>query len=262
MIAYKQLVKKVLGSGELRPNRTGIDTVSLFGETLVHNMQEGLPLLTTKAVNYKACIHELIWFLKGGTNIKYLNDNGVHIWDPWADENGDLGPVYGKQWTDSGFKHVNQVHEVIKLIQEDPYSRRILIDSWSPSELSEMALPPCHVLYQFYAEPKTKNLSLNVYMRSADLFLGVPFDIAEGGMLLTLISKLTGYTPYMLKYFFGDVHIYTNHLGAIKQQISRNCFKLPTLLLPTLSSIEDYKFEDFNIVNYKCHARLKGAVAV
>lgn len=262
MESYKRLVERILKNGKLRHNRTGIDTISVFGESLEHDMRNGLPLLTTKKVNYKACIHELIWFLKGDTNIKYLNDNGVHIWDAWADENGDLGPVYGKQWVNSGPKHINQVHEVINLINNDPYSRRILINAWNPSDLSDMALPPCHVLYQFYADPESKNLSLCVYMRSADIFLGVPFDIAEGGILLTLISKLTGYTPYKLKYFFGDTHIYVNHMDVIKQQLERNCFELPKLLLPKHNAVEDYKFTDFKIVNYMSHGALKGKVAV
>lgn len=262
MKAYKDLVTRVLNFGLVKENRTGINTLSTFGQMLSHDMRYGLPLLTTKKVNYKACIHELLWFLKGDTNIKYLNDNNVHIWDAWADENGDLGPVYGKQWTDSGPNHVNQVAYVINEIKNNPDSRRILIDAWSPSELDSMALPPCHILYQFYPNIKTKSLSMCVYMRSADLFLGVPFDIAEGGMLLSLIARITGYKPYRLTYFFGDVHIYVNHLEQIQEQIKRECYNLPKLKLPKKERIEDYTFEDLKIINYKCHPFIKGEIAV
>ena len=262
MIKYKVLVNYVLNNGTLRENRTGTDTISVFGANFSHNMAEGLPVLTTKKIYIKGCIHELLWFLKGDTNIKYLVANNVHIWDAWADANGDLGPVYGKQWVASGAKKVNQVKYVINEILHNPFSRRIIIDAWSPSDLPDMALPPCHVLYQFYADPVNKRLSLSVYMRSADLFLGVPFDIAEGGLLLSLVAKVTGYTPNKLLYTFGDLHIYTNHLVAIKEQIRRNCYKLPTLSLPYKSDIFSYEYSDFTIENYNCHPTIKAKVAV
>lgn len=262
MESYKALVKRVLERGSIRQNRTGIQTISVFGESLVHDMRKGMPILTTKKIHIKSCIHELLWFLSGGTNIKYLNDNGVHIWDPWADANGNLGPIYGRQWTNSGPSHVNQVQKAVDLIINDPYSRRIIIDAWNPSDLPNMALPPCHVLYQFYPEPITKELSLSVYMRSADVFLGVPFDIAEGGLLLSMMAQITGYTPAKLIYFFGDTHIYTNHLVQIHKQLSRTCFELPKLVLNKRDSIFDYKFEDFGIVAYMYHPTLKGEVAV
>ena len=259
---YKALVKRVLEHGSIRQNRTGIHTISVFGESLVHDMQKGMPILTTKKIHIKSCIHELLWFLSGDTNIKYLNDNGVHIWDPWADANGNLGLIYGHQWTNSGPSHVNQVQMAVDLIINDPYSRRIIIDAWNPSDLPNMALPPCHILYQFYPEPITKELSLGVYMRSADVFLGVPFDIAEGGLLLSMMAQITGYTPAKLIYTFGDTHIYTNHLQQVREQLSRTCFELPKLVLNKRDSIFDYKFEDFSIVDYKYHPALKGEVAV
>lgn len=262
MESYKALVERVLERGSIRQNRTGIQTISVFGESLVHDMRNGLPILTTKKIHIKSCIHELLWFLSGDTNIKYLNDNGVHIWDPWADANGNLGPIYGRQWTNSGPNHVNQVQKAVDLINNDPYSRRIIIDAWNPSDQPNMALPPCHILYQFYPEPITKELSLSVYMRSADVFLGVPFDIAEGGLLLSMMAQITGYTPAKLIYFFGDTHIYTNHLQQVHEQLSRTCFELPKLVLNKRDSIFDYKFEDFGIVAYMYHPTLKGSVAV
>lgn len=262
MRAYLDLVKKVLENGQLRSNRTGVDTISIFGADLEHNMQEGMPVLTTKRVNFRACVHELLWFLKGDTNIKYLIDNNVHIWDAWADKNGDLGPVYGKQWISSGTKGVNQIDYVIKEIIENPWSRRILLDAWSPSDLEAQALPPCHVLYQFYAEPATKELSLQVYMRSADIFLGLPFDIAEGGLLLYLVSAITGYTPTKLRYVLGDAHIYVNHISQLKVQLGREPYSLPSLDIPRKESIYAYKAEDIKLIDYKHHGFLKGEVAV
>lgn len=259
---YKKLVKTVLKYGKLRKNRTGIETLSLFGSNFCHDMQEGLPVLTTKKIYIKGCIHELLWMLHGDTNIKYLVDNNVHIWDEWADSNGDLGPVYGKQWIYSGPNKINQIQYVINEIINNPYSRRIVLDAWSPSELKDMALPPCHVLYQFYAEPDTKQLSLSVYMRSADLFLGVPFDIAEGGILLSLIAKITGYNPNKLIYNFGDIHIYSNHIDLIKMQLLRQCYKLPTLELSYKDNITDYTYNDFNIKNYISHPAIKAQVAI
>lgn len=262
MLNYKKLASYVLEYGTLRKNRTDVDTISVFGASLTHDMRAGLPILTTKKIYIKGCIYELLWFLKGDTNIKYLTDNGVHIWDEWADKDGNLGPVYGKQWINSGEKHINQVQYVIDEIKHNPYSRRIVLDTWSPSDLKDMALPPCHVLYQFYVDPASKHLSLNVYMRSGDLFLGVPFDIAEGGLLLSMVAAVTGYSPYRLTYYFGDLHIYVNHLNVIKEQLSREPYKLPKLDLPIKESIFDYKYEDFKILNYKCHPTIKGKVAI
>lgn len=262
MITYKNLVSRVLKEGTLRKNRTGVDCISKFGESLRHDMSKGLPILTTKKVFIKGCIHELLWFLRGDTNIKYLQDNGVHIWDAWADENGNLGPVYGAQWIKSGINKINQVQYVIDEIRNNPLSRRILINAWSASDLAVMALPPCHIIYQFYVDVKNKRLNLSVYMRSADLFLGVPFDIAEGGILLSMVAKVTGYTPGELLYTFGDAHIYKNHIDAIRTQLSRPCFTLPTLDIPYKNSIFDYEYVDFKIENYKSHGIIKGEVAV
>lgn len=262
MIAYKNLLQKVLKQGTLRGNRTGVDCLSLFGQQLRHDMSRGLPILTTKKIYIKGCIHELLWFLKGDTNIKYLVDNDVYIWNAWADENGDLGPVYGRQWIASGKNRVNQVQYVIDEIKNNPLSRRIIIDAWSPSELPEMALPPCHILYQFYVDTNTKRLNLSVYMRSADMFLGVPFDIAEGGLLLSMVAKVTGYTPGEMLYTFGDAHLYVTHIDKAQEQLSRSCFTLPTLNLPHKDSIFDYRYEDFEIFNYKSHNPIVAKVVV
>lgn len=262
MLSYLSLANSVLINGTKRYNRTGIDTISIFGAELVHDMSQGMPVLTTKKINFRACVHELLWFLKGDTNIKYLTDNNVHIWDAWADENGDLGPIYGKQWTQFGPNKVNQIDYVINEIKTNPYSRRIVLCGWNPSDMQDMSVPPCHVLYQFYADPVSKELSLQVYMRSADIFLGLPFDIAEGALLLSMIAKVTGYKPRMLRYMLGDAHIYANHLEQVTTQLGRSTFELPTLELPEKSSIYDYTFEDIKLIDYKHHSFLKGDVAV
>lgn len=262
MRSYIKLVKDVLADGVRRPNRTGVDTISVFGTRWEHDMRKGFPLLTTKKVNYKACIHELLWFLSGNTNIKYLNDHGVHIWDAWADENGDLGPVYGKQWVDFGPNHVNQVEQLIQGIRHNPYDRRHIICAWNPSDMPEMALPPCHVLYQFYPDPNSRDMDLQVYMRSADLFLGVPFDIAEGALLLSMVAATTGYTPRKLIYVFGDTHVYVNHVEPFKIQFARPVKALPQLRINKKPNIFDYRFGDFEIVDYKHGDPIKAAVAV
>ena len=262
MRSYIRLAKQVLAEGNKRPNRTGVDTISLFGTRWEHDMQTGFPILTTKKVNFKACVHELLWFLSGDTNIKYLNDNGVHIWDAWADENGDLGPVYGKQWTDFGPNHINQVELLINTIKANPYDRRLIINAWNPSDMADMALPPCHVLYQFYPDPVTKTISLQVYQRSADMFLGVPFDIVEGGLLLTMVGQVTGYEPGKLIYIFGDTHVYTNHIEAFKVQFGRTFKRLPVLKLNKHFNLSDYKAEDFELLDYRHHSFIKADVAV
>lgn len=259
---YLNLAKQLLLFTKARPNRTGINTFSTFGIRLEHNMADGFPLLTTKKIFFKGCVHELLWFLKGSTNIKYLVDNGVHIWDAWADEKGELGPVYGKQWIDCGPTHINQVEECIKAIKEDPYSRRIIINAYHVPDIKDMALPPCHVLYQFYCKPDTKQLSLQVYMRSADVFLGLPFDIAEGGLLLSLVAEVTGYKPDKLIYILGDAHIYENHREQMLEQVMRTPYKLPKLKLAPETNIFDYTFEDIKLIDYKAHSALKGKVAV
>lgn len=262
MKAYLDLAKKVLKEGVMRPNRTGTNALSIFGTRFEHNMADGFPLLTTKKMYFRGCIHELLWFLSGSTNIRYLAENNVHIWDAWADADGNLGPVYGKQWISYGDKGINQVANAVELIKSNPFSRRILIDAWKVDELHKMALPPCHILYQFYAEPLSKQLDLQVYMRSADIFLGVPFDIAEGGLLLTLMAEVTGYTPNKLIYCFGDTHIYENHIDQIKEQIERKPLSLPTVNVAPKSDIFDYKFEDIELINYSSHKPLRGVVAV
>ena len=262
MKSYIDLAKHVLKNGVLRPNRTGTNALSVFGTRLEHDMSDGFPLLTTKKMYFRGCIHELLWFLSGSTNVKYLQDNNVHIWDAWADANGELGPVYGKQWTNYGDLGINQVANIIDLIKHNPHSRRILLDAWKADELHRMALPPCHILYQFYANPETKQLDLQVYMRSADVFLGVPFDIAEGGLLLTLIAEVTGYTPNKLIYCFGDTHIYENHIDQMREQVERDLLTLPAIEVAHKDSIFDYKFEDIKLINYSSHNSLKGIVAV
>jgi thymidylate synthase len=200
--------------------------------------------------------------LSGSTNIEYLNSNGVHIWDPWADKNGDLGPVYGKQWTSWGPDGVNKVFNVQELIKNDPYSRRIIINAWNVGELDKMALPPCHILFQFYPEPTTRRLSLIVYMRSADIFLGLPFDVAEGALLLQMMSAVTGYYPDMLTYMVGDLHLYVNHVEQAKKQLKRNYRPVPNLTIPVRDSVFEYQYEDFVLAGYEPHDAIKVEVAV
>jgi thymidylate synthase len=264
MKQYHELMQHVLQNGTQKHDRTGTGTISVFGYQMRFNLQDGFPLVTTKKVHLRSIIHELIWFLKGETNIKYLKDNGVSIWDEWADENGELGPVYGSQWRswptpDGG--HIDQISQVIKQIRNNPDSRRLIVSAWNVAEIENMALPPCHSFFQFYvADGK---LSCQLYQRSADIFLGVPFNIASYALLTMMVAQVCGLQAGDFVHTFGDAHLYNNHLEQTRLQLSRECKGLPLMKLnPEIKEIFDFKFEDFSLENYDPHPHIKGAVAI
>jgi thymidylate synthase len=266
MKQYLDLLSYVLNYGEKREDRTGTGTISLFGGTqTVYDLRDGFPLVTTKKMFIKGIIHELLWFIKGDTNIKYLTDNGVHIWDEWADKNGDLGRIYGAQWREwrvNSRTKIDQLKSVIDMIKNDPYSRRLIVNSWNVGDLDKMNLPPCHCFYQFYVS-KDGFLDLQLYQRSADLFLGVPFNISSYSLLLAMVAQVCGLKPRRFIHTIGDGHIYLNHVEQVKEQLSREPFALPKLELnPNVRNIFDFKYEDIKIVNYNCHPAIKGEVAV
>ncbi len=264
MKQYLDLLGHVMENGVEKKDRTGTGTISVFGHQMRFNLEEGFPVLTTKKLHLKSIIHELLWFLAGDTNIKYLTDNGVRIWNEWADENGDLGYIYGYQWrswpTPDG-AHVDQITEVVNSIKNNPNSRRHLVSAWNVSELGNMNLPPCHLLYQFYvAEGK---LSCQLYQRSCDVFLGVPFNIASYALLTLMMAQVTGLKPGDFVWTGGDVHIYLNHIEQVKLQLTREPKKLPEMKInPDVKSIFDFKFEDFELVNYDAHPHIPGKVSV
>lgn len=264
MKQYLDLLSHVMEHGVKKEDRTGTGTVSVFGYQMRFNLADGFPLVTTKKVHTKSIIHELLWFLKGDTNIKYLKDNGVSIWDEWADANGNLGPVYGYQWrswpTANGGS-IDQITQLIEQIKKNPDSRRLLVNAWNVGEIQNMALPPCHILFQFYvADGK---LSCQLYQRSADLFLGVPFNIASYALLTHMVAQVCGLKVGEFIHTLGDAHIYSNHFDQVKLQLTRDPLPLPTLQLnPLVKDIFDFKFEDIAIINYQSHAAIKGAVAV
>ena len=264
MHAYHQLIQHVLENGAKKEDRTGTGTLSVFGYQMRFNLEEGFPLVTTKKLHLKSIIHELLWFLKGETNIAYLKENGVRIWDEWSDEHGNLGPVYGKQWRcweGKNGKVIDQISEVIQQIKSNPDSRRLIVSAWNVGDLSEMALAPCHAFFQFYvADGK---LSLQLYQRSADIFLGVPFNIASYALLLEMIAQVTDLKVGEFVHTFGDAHIYTNHLEQVKLQILREPRSLPKIKInPKVTSIFDFKYEDFELIDYNPHPHIKGIVAV
>jgi len=264
MQQYLDLLKHILNTGSTKTDRTGTGTVSCFGYQMRFNLQDGFPLVTTKKVHMKSIIYELLWFLKGETNIKYLKDNNVKIWDEWADENGELGPVYGKQWRSWEGKDgvvIDQISEAIKQIKNNPDSRRIIVSAWNVAELSEMALMPCHTIFQFYvADGK---LSCQLYQRSADVFLGVPFNIASYALLTLMIAQVCDLEPGDFIHTFGDVHIYSNHIEQVNLQLSRTPYALPTMKLnPAVKNIFDFTYEDFTLENYQSHPAIKAPVAV
>ncbi|MDP2387926.1 MAG: thymidylate synthase [Bacteroidota bacterium] len=264
MKQFHDLMNHVLKNGAVKTDRTGTGTISVFGYQMRFNLQEGFPLLTTKKVHTKSIIHELLWFLKGETNIAYLKENGVSIWDEWADENGNLGPVYGSQWrnwpTPDG-KHIDQITQVIEMIKKSPDSRRLIVSAWNVGEIENMKLPPCHAFFQFYvADGK---LSCQLYQRSADIFLGVPFNIASYALLTMMVAQVCGLQPGEFVHTLGDAHLYSNHIEQAKLQLSRDFRKLPTIKInPSVKSIFDFKYEDFTIENYDPHPHIKAAVAV
>jgi len=264
MKQYLDLLAHVLDQGTRKEDRTGTGTLSTFGYQMRFDLADGFPLMTTKKLHLKSIIHELLWFLKGDTNTRYLNENGVRIWNEWADENGDLGHIYGYQWrswpTPDG-NSIDQVSQVIDSIQHSPDSRRHVVSAWNVGELDRMALPPCHILFQFYvADGK---LSCQLYQRSADIFLGVPFNIASYSFLLMMMAQTTGLQPGEFIHTLGDAHIYLNHLEQVKLQLSRTPRALPTVRLnPAVQSVFDFTYEDFTIENYDPHPHIKGAISV
>lgn len=264
MKQYLDLAQHILENGTQKTDRTGTGTLSVFGSQLRFNLQEGFPLITTKKLHLRSIIHELLWFLKGDTNIKYLRDNGVTIWDEWADENGDLGPVYGHQWRSwpaPNGQAIDQISNVLNQIRQKPDSRRHIVSAWNPAEVDQMALPPCHALFQFYvADGK---LSCQLYQRSADYFLGVPFNIASYALLTHMVAQQCGLAAGDFVWTGGDVHIYTNHVEQTKLQLSRVPLPLPALNIRRKpDSIFDYVFDDFEIVNYQSHPAIKAPIAV
>ncbi|MCB0034982.1 MAG: thymidylate synthase [Anaerolineales bacterium] len=264
MHQYLDLMRHVKEHGIQRGDRTGTGTLSVFGYQMRFDLTEGFPVVTTKKLHLRSIIHELLWFLQGNSNIKYLNDNGVTIWDEWADENGDLGPVYGVQWRSwpaPNGAHIDQIEQLIHRLKHNPNSRRHIVTAWNPAEVEEMALPPCHCLFQFYvADDK---LSCQLYQRSADIFLGVPFNIASYALLTMMVAQVTGYQAAEFIHTLGDAHLYLNHLEQAERQLSRDPLPLPTMRLnPTVQSIFDFTYDDFTLENYQYHKHIKAPIAV
>ncbi|OFY85064.1 MAG: thymidylate synthase [Bacteroidetes bacterium RIFCSPLOWO2_12_FULL_35_15] len=264
MKQYHDLMRHVLDKGAKKTDRTGTGTISVFGYQMRFDLNEGFPMMTTKKVHMKSILHELLWFLKGDTNIKYLKENGVSIWDEWADENGNLGPVYGSQWrswpTADG-RHIDQITQVVNQIKNTPDSRRMIVSAWNVGEIDKMKLPPCHAFFQFYvAEGK---LSCQLYQRSADIFLGVPFNIASYAILTLMMAQVCNLKPGEFIHTLGDAHLYSNHIEQANLQLSRDFRKLPTLKInPEVNDIFGFKFEDFTLEGYDPHPHIKAAVAV
>jgi len=262
MQEYLDLLKKVKDSGKPKGDRTGTGTISIFGHQMRFDLQESFPLLTTKKIHFKSVAYELLWFLKGDTNIKYLKDNGVSIWDEWADENGDLGPVYGKQWRNwkgaDGFH--DQISSVIEQIKDNPNSRRHIVSAWNVAEIPRMALAPCHILFQFYVQDG--KLSCQLYQRSADVFLGVPFNIASYALLTHMIANVCDLKVGDFIHTLGDAHLYNNHLDQAEEQLSRSPLKAPQIKVAKKDSIDKYVFEDFELIDYQHHPHIPAVVAV
>ncbi len=264
MQSYLDLLQHILDTGTEKSDRTGTGTISCFGYQMRFNLQEGFPMLTTKKLHLKSIVHELLWFLKGDTNIKYLKDNGVGIWDEWADENGDLGPVYGHQWRSwvgaDGQVH-DQIKDVLNTIKTNPDSRRMIVNAWNVGDLQKMALTPCHALFQFYVA--NGKLSCQLYQRSADVFLGVPFNIASYALLTMMMAQVCGLQYGEFIHTFGDVHLYSNHVEQAKLQLTRTPFPLPTMKInPNVKDLFNFKFEDFTLENYQSHPHIKAPVAI
>lgn len=264
MKQYQELLQRILDTGVRKEDRTGTGTLSVFAHQMRFNLQDGFPLLTTKKLHTKSIIHELLWFLKGDTNIAYLHDNKVTIWDEWANENGDLGPIYGKQWRAWEAKDgrvIDQIGELIEQIKKTPDSRRLLVSAWNVGDLDKMALPPCHIIFQFYVA--NNRLSCQLYQRSADVFLGVPFNIASYALLTHMIAQVCGLGVGEFIHTTGDTHLYLNHIEQARLQLSRTPYQLPTLKLnESIKCINDFKYEDIRIENYESHPHIKASVAV
>lgn len=270
MKAYLDLLRHVLEKGTVKEDRTGTGTVSTFGYQLRHDLADGFPLLTTKKLHLKSIIHELLWFLKGDTNVKYLQENGVRIWNEWADPDGSLGHIYGYQWRswpDYGGGAIDQIAEAVEAIRNNPDSRRIIVSAWNVADLKNMNLPPCHAFFQFYVSPSSDGapgrLSLQLYQRSADTFLGVPFNIASYALLLMMTAQVTGLRPGEFIHTFGDVHVYLNHLEQVREQLTREPRPLPRMTLnPDVKSIFDFTYGDFSLEGYDPYPAIKGTVSV
>jgi thymidylate synthase len=264
MNQYETLLKFVLGNGVKREDRTGVGTVSIFGYQMRFDLQEGFPLITTKKLHFKSIVYELLWFLRGDTNIKYLNDHGVTIWNEWADKNGELGPIYGYQWRSWTIKDeeaVDQIKIAVETIKKNPGSRRIIVSAWNVSDINKMALPPCHILFQFYVSEG--KLSCQMYQRSADLFLGLPFNIASYSLLTMMMAQVCNLEPGELIISLGDAHIYLNHLEQVKLQLSRDVRKYPLIELnKNVNDIFKFEFEDFKLIGYEPHPAIKAPIAV
>ena len=264
MKQYLDLLRYVMDNGVMKSDRTGTGTKSVFGYQMRFDLSDGFPLLTTKKLHLKSIIYELLWFLKGDTNVKYLQDNGVRIWNEWADADGNLGPIYGKQWRawrDYNGGTIDQLSEAVETIRTNPDSRRIIVSAWNVADLPEMRLPPCHAFYQFYVAGG--RLSLQLYQRSADIFLGVPFNIASYALLLMMVAQVTGLKAGDFVHTLGDAHIYTNHFEQVREQLSREPRPLPTMRInPEVKSLFDFRYEDFTLENYNPHPHIKGVVAV
>lgn len=264
MKQYLDLLQTILDKGTKKHDRTGTGTISYFGYQMRFPLSEGFPLVTTKKVHLKSIIYELLWFLNGDTNVKYLQDNGVRIWNEWADENGDLGPVYGYQWrhwrTPQG-REVDQIKNLIEGLKKNPDSRRHIVSAWNPADVDDMALPPCHTMFQFYVNDN--RLSCQLYQRSGDSFLGVPFNIASYALLTMMVAQVCGFELGDFVHTLGDAHIYLNHLEQVKLQLSREPFPLPQMVInPNVKNIFSFKYEDFEIKNYQCHPTIKGEISV
>ena len=264
MRQYLELLDHVLENGIRKPDRTGTGTISVFGYQMRFNLEEGFPLLTTKKLHLKSIIHELLWFISGDTNIRYLRENGVKIWDEWADENGNLGPVYGYQWRSwpaAGGKKIDQLANVIRSLKEEPDSRRHIVSSWNPGEIEKMALPPCHILFQFYVAGG--KLSCQLYQRSCDIFLGVPFNIASYSLLTMMVAQVTSLRPGEFIHTLGDAHIYLNHIDQARLQLAREPNRLPVMKInPDVTDITDFRFSDFTLTDYNAHPHIKGDISV
>ncbi len=264
MQQYLDLMTRVMNEGTLKEDRTGTGTKSVFGHQMRFDLSKGFPCITTKKLHLKSIIHELLWFLKGDTNIKYLKENGVRIWDEWADENGDLGHVYGYQWRNwpaPNGKHIDQIQQVIETLKNNPDSRRIIVSAWNVGEIEQMALPPCHAFFQFYVA--NNRLSCQLYQRSADIFLGVPFNIASYALLTMMIAQVCNLKLGDFVHTLGDAHIYTNHFEQVKLQLTRECKSLPIVEInPSVKDIFNFKYEDFELKNYEPHPHIKGKVAI
>ena len=264
MQQYLEVVRRVLDSGQRKANRTGVDTLSTFNVNYQIDLRQGFPVLTTKKLHLKSIIHELLWFLQGASNIAYLKQNGVSIWDDWADENGELGPVYGVQWRSwpkSDGTTLDQIANLVDQIKTNPNSRRLIVSAWNPALVDEMALPPCHALFQFYVADG--RLSCQLYQRSADVFLGVPFNIASYAILTLMIAQVTGLKPGDFVHTFGDAHLYSNHMDQVEEQLSRTTFPLPQLVInPAVDNLFDFVYDDFELQGYESHGPISAPVAV